>query len=399
MPRGKRRAIAAVVVLLAVVGGAWWLMAGRPARVELISPTRGPVTQTLAIIGRVAPAAEVQFLARASTSVTQTPVDEGDHVEAGQLLVHMDDAEALALVTQAEAAVAQAEAQTKQVRSVASKTASANLKEARAQLAEAERIAKQDDSLFTSGNLTADQLDRSKTAVTVARSRARAAELVAAATSKKGSQWQAAVAAQAFAEAGLVAARNRAEQLSVRAPAPGIVRKRHVEVGASVQPGTPLLTLVLDGPQEILIEPDEKNLALLAEGARAMASAEAFSEQSFEATLASIAPSVDPTRGTIEVRLAVPDPPEYLRTDMTVSVDIVVDEADDALLIPANAVVDLATASPWVMVVADRRTQKRPVSLGLRGAEQVEIVDGLDEATRVIARPDEVELGVLVEER
>lgn len=399
MPKGTRRTIVVVVVLLALAGGAWWSMAGRRARVEMVSPTRGPVTQTLAIIGRVAPAAEVELSARASTSVTQTPVDEGDHVEAGQLLVHMDDAEALALVTQAEAAVAQAEAQTKQVRSVASKTASANLEEARAQLSEAERVAEQDDALFTSGNLTAAQLDQSKTALTVARSRARAAELAAAATSKNGSQWQAAVAAQAFAEAGLVAARNRAEQLSVRAPAPGVVRKRHVEVGASVQPGTPLLSLVLDGPQELLIEPDEKNLALLAEGARAIASAEAFADQSFDAVLASIAPSVDAARGTIEVRLAVPAPPDYLRTDMTVSVDIVVDEAENALLIPATAVVDLATASPWVMVIADRRTEKRAVTLGLRGAEQVEIVDGLDEGTRVVARPDDVELGAPVEER
>ena len=399
MSRGTRRTLVLIVVVAVVAAGAWWWLAGRPVAVELVAPTRGPVKQTLAIIGRVAPPAEVQFSARAPTSVTQTPVDEGDHVEAGQLLVHMDDAEALALVTQAEAAVAQAEAQTKQVRSVASKTASANLKEARAQLAEAQRISKQDNSLFTSGNLTADQLDRSKTAVTVARSRARAAELAAAATSKKGSQWQAAVAAQAFAEAGLIAARTRAEQLSVRAPAPGIVRKRHVEVGASVQPGTPLLTLVLDGPQELLIEPDEKNLALLVEGAPALASAEAFAERTFDATLSRIAPSVDPARGTIEVRLAVPEPPDYLRTDMTVSVDIVVDEADDALLIPATAVVDLATPSPWVMVIANRRTEKRSITLGLRGAEQVEIVDGLDEGTKIISRPDEVELGALVEER
>lgn len=386
-----------VIVLLGAAGTLWWIMAGRPAKVAAVSPTRGPVTQTLAIIGRVAPPAEVQFLARESTSVTRTPVEEGDHVEAGQLLVHMDDSEALALVTQAEASVAQAEAQTRQVRSVASKTAAANLEEARAQLEEAQRIATQDERLFGGGNLTASELDRSKTAVTVARSRARAAELAAAATSKRGSQWQAAVAAQAFAEAGLVAAKNRAERLSILAPAPGIVRKREVEVGDSVQPGTPLLTLVLDGPQELLIEPDEKNLAMLAEGSPARASAEAFPDQSFDAKLDYIAPSVDPARGTIEVRLAVPEPPAYLRTDMTVSVDIIVDEADDALLVPVVTVVDLATPDPWVMVIEDGRAAKRAVSLGLRGADEVEIVDGLNEADVVVARPDEVEVGAKVE--
>lgn len=377
--------------------GAWWLLVGRTPRVEMISPRRGPVVQTLAIIGRVAPLAEVQFLAREPTSVTQTPVDEGDHVEAGQLLVHMDDAEALAIVAQAVAAVAQAEAQTRQVRTVASKTAAANLEEARAQLDEAQRIAERDDALFVKGALTAAEVDRSKTAFTVARSRARAAELAAASTSKRGAQWQAAVAAQTFAEAGLVAAKNRAERLSVRAPAPGVVRKRHVEVGDVVQPGSALLTLVLDGPQELLIEPDEKNLALLSEGLRARASAEAFPDQSFEAELASIAPSVDPARGTIEVRLSVPNAPAYLRTDMTVSVDIIVDELADALVLPATAIVDLALEAPWVMVVEGERTARRPVTLGLRGTDDVQVLDGVTETDRVVALPDGVEVGMQVQ--
>jgi HlyD family secretion protein len=251
--------------------------------------------------------------------------------------------------------------------------------------------------LFDGGNLTAAELDRSKTAVTVARSRARAAELAAAATSKRGSQWQAAVAALAFAEAGLVAAKNRVERLSVRAPAPGVVRKRHVEVGDTVQPGTKLLTLVLDGPLELVIEPDEKNLALLEEGARARASAEAFPDRSFEATLASIAPSVDPARGTIEVRLSVSEPPDYLRTDMTVSVDIVVGQKEDALLVPAQAVADLATENPWVLVLEQGRGVRRDVVLGLRGAEQTEIVEGIDPSDRIIATPNAAEIGAKVE--
>jgi HlyD family secretion protein len=280
---------------------------------------------------------------------------------------------------------------------VASKTAAANLQEARAQFEEAERVAERDAKLFASGTLTASEVDRSKTELTVARSRARAAELAAAATSTRGSQWQAAVAAQAFAEAGLVAAKNRAERLSVRAPAPGIVRERNVEVGDIVQPGSPLLTLVLDGPQELVIEPDEKNLATLSEEQRARASAEAFPGRQFEAKVSYIAPSVDPARGTIEVRLSVPDPPDYLRTDMTVSVDIIVDEADDALLVPRTAVVDLATPTPWVMVVEAGRTAKKPVQVGLQGSDEIEIVEGLDEGAVVVMRPDGVELDTKVQ--
>jgi len=291
------------------------------------------------------------------------------------------------MVAQAEAALAQAKAQTRQVRTVTSKTAAATLQEANAQLEDAQRRAERDGSLFSQGALTAAEVDQSRTALTVARSRARSAELAAAATSRRGAQWQAAVAAETFAEAGLLVARSRAERLSVRAPAPGVVTTRAVEVGDVVQPGTSLVTLVLDGPKELVIEPDEKNLAMLALGQRARASAEAFADQAFDAEIAYIAPSVDAARGTIEVRLSVAEPPSYLRTDMTISVDIIVDETPDGLTLPATAVMELASPSPWVMVVEAQRASRRPVTVGLRGPEVVEIVDGLSESEVVLARP------------
>lgn len=377
-----------LVVVLAGLGvAAWWGLWARVPEVILTAPTRGPIVETLAIIGRVAPPAEVRFVAREPTSITQTPVDEGDRVEAGQLLVHMDDAEALAMVAQAEAALAQAKAQTRQVRTVTSKTAEASLQEARAQLEEANRTAQRDESLFSDGMLTAAELDQSRTALEVARSRARAAELAAAATSRQGAQWQAAVAARTFAEAGLLVARRRAERLSVRAPAKGVVTERSVEVGDVVSLGSPLVTLVLDGPTELIIEPDEKNLAMLAIGQQARASAEAFDGQSFDATVDYIAPSVDAARGTIEVRLAVPEPPDYLRTDMTISVDIIVDENPDGLTVPSSAVMDLASPSPWVIVVEGERALRRPVQVGRRAADVVEITSGLTDSDRLVSQP------------
>lgn len=387
------------VVALPLLGGAAYVAISGVPRVEVGAPTRAPVVGSLAIIGRVAPPAEVRFAAREPTTVTQTPVDEGEHVLAGALLVHMDDVEALAMVQQAEASLAQARAQSREVATVTSKTANASLREARAQLAEAKRVAETDEALFAKGNLSASQLDRSRTDLTVARSRARAAELAAAATSKNGAQWQAAVANETFAEAGLLAAKSRADRLSVRAPAPGVVTVRAVEVGDTVQPGTHLLTLVTDGPTELLIEPDEKNLASLAVGQRARASAEAFPERSFDATVAYIAPAVDPARGTIEVRLEVPNPPDYLRTDMTVSVDVIVDEKAQALTLPVDAVLDLAT-DPHVFVVVDGRARRRDVTLGVRGGDRVEVLDGLEADADVVLRPgDALEDGARVRAR
>jgi HlyD family secretion protein len=84
------------------------------------------------------------------------------------------------------------------------------------------------------------------------------------------------------------------------------------------------------------------------------------------------------------VKLRVPEPPQYLRQDMTVSVDIEVARSPGALALPAEAVRDATGASPWVLLVEDSRAVRRPVQLGLRGTGWVEIRSGLKPGDRVV---------------
>ena len=64
---------------------------------------------------------------------------------------------------------------------------------------------------------------------------------------------------------------------------------------------------------------------------------------------------------------------------MTVSVDIDVASKQKTLVLPAPDVHDELSSAPWVMSVRDGRAYKAPVTLGLHGLNQVEIVDGLAE--------------------
>lgn len=374
----SRIAALAVLVGAAVYGWLRW----RGPQVDTIAPQRADIVQTLVAIGRVAAPAEVVFAARESTKITRVEVDEGDHVAAGAIIVQMDQAEAEAMVVQAQASLQQAQARTRQVATIAAPSAAASLREARANLDEARRELERDEALFRTGNLNEGEVDLARTAVTVARNRARTAELQQAAVSKSGADWQGAIAAEMFAEAGLVAAQARLERLRILAPSPGTILERTVEVGDVVQVGTKLARMGLDGPTRLVIEPDERNLQTLALGQRAVASAEAFGDQRFDAVVEFIAPAVDAVRGTIEVRLAVPEPPAHLRTDMTVSVEIEVAHARAALAVPLAAVRELASPQPWALVVEGGIARRRDIQVGLRGDSLVEIRDGLrgDEA-------------------
>jgi HlyD family secretion protein len=97
---------------------------------------------------------------------------------------------------------------------------------------------------------------------------------------------------------------------------------RIVEPGDFVQRGKPLLSLALAGDVRLSALIDEKNLSVLKVGQAALVSADAYPDQRFRAKLAYLSPGIDVQRGTVEAKFAVPEPPPFLRADMTVSIDI-----------------------------------------------------------------------------
>ena len=163
-----------------------------------------------------------------------------------------------------------------------------------------------------------------------------------------------------MARTQLEAARARLGYMLVRAPASGILITRDVDPGDVVQPGKVLMVLAPARGTEIVLQIDERNLGRVRLGQRALASADAYPERRFPAQLSFISPGVDAQRGTVEVKLRVPQPPEYLKEDMTVSVDIEIERRAGVLTLPADAVHDATSAAPWVLAVDNGRTVRRP---------------------------------------
>jgi HlyD family secretion protein len=84
------------------------------------------------------------------------------------------------------------------------------------------------------------------------------------------------------------------------------------------------------------------------------------------------------------VKLTTATPPDYLRQDMTVSVDIQVERRDGVIVVPARTVHDPLSAKPWVLVVRDGRAQLQAVRIGLRAADSIEILDGVAPGERLV---------------
>jgi HlyD family secretion protein len=259
------------------------------------------------------------------------------------------------------------------------------LRQARVTLDNARSPGRRAEDLFRQGFIGAAALDDARKAEHLAEAQWQAAQKQLQSAQPGGSDLAVAESALAQAQAGAAAARSRLAYTRIAAPVAGTLIDRSVEPGDVVQPGKALMVLSPAGATQLVVQIDEKNLALLRPGQAARASADAYPELRFDAQLAYINPGVDAQRGSIEVKLAVPSPPDYLRQDMTVSVDIRVAERRDAVLVPTDAVRDLGTPQPWVLKVVDGRARRQPLRLGLRGGGASEVLQGLSAGDFVVA--------------
>jgi HlyD family secretion protein len=373
-------ALAAVAILAAVAYGVTLFM-GISARV--VEVTQGDLAVTVASTGRVIAASRVEVGTQVAGVIAAVPVREGDEVPAGGVLARLRDEEPRAAIEQARATLREAEARAAQLRSSASPVAEQQLRQAEANRLAAHREHARVMDLYGRGFFSEARMDDAQRALDNAEAQYRGALAQAEAARPKGADADLASARLQQARAALELAEAKLGYTRLVAPAAARVLIRGAEPGDLVKAGDKLFTLAVGEPQ-IRLNVDEKNLGLLAPGLRAQVSSDAFPGRRFEAEVYTVAPSVDPQRGTVEVKLRVPAPPDYLRTDMTVSAEIAVAKRTRALLLDAEAVREPSGAAPWVLAVRDGQAVRVPVRLGARGIGKVEVLEGLRAGEQVV---------------
>jgi HlyD family secretion protein len=367
-----------LVVVLIVGAGAWQgvrLILGPAVVVDQVR--RGNLVESVVASGHVETPYRVEIGSQMTGTVQEVLVKEGERVSKGQPLISLESRELKAAVVQAQGAVAQAQARMRQLDELTLPSAREAQTQAQASLVNAQVTFDRTSQLASNGYATRQALDDAQKVLDVARAQVRAAEFQVYTASPGGSDYVMAQTLLNQARANLDTAESRLAYATIAAPRDGVLITHNVERGTVAQPGKALLVLAPEGEAQLVLQIDERNLGRIALGQKALASADAYPDRRFAAEISYINPGVDISRASVEVKLTVADRPDYLRQDMTVSVDIEIAARTNALVLPSRSVHDLLSGQPWVLCIKDGRAAKCPVRIGLHGNSHVEILGGM----------------------
>lgn len=339
-----------------------------------------PLVQTVVASGRAENVSRSEIGSEISGVVIERRVREGQRIAAGEVLLVIQSDDLKAQVREAETAL-------EELRRIRYPQAQVELRTAELQLQQASREAVR-RQITEPGVLSVEEKEQAVEAERVARNQLSAARLKAQSLAPDQVE-------EKTLTARLNALKAQYAKSEVRAQVSGTILTREVEKGDAIQPGKVLFTVAVDSPTQIKVAVDEQNLPYLKLGQKAQVIADAYPDRLFPATIQFIAPNIDPQRGTVDVHLKVDSVPDFLKQDMTVSVNIETARRDKAHVVSNDALLEPNMYQAQVLVVREGRVQRQQVQIGLRGTTMTEITSGLATTDQVVVDPK----GVVVDQR
>lgn len=270
---------------------------------------------------------QTMIAAEIAGRVTEVSVDEGGSVEQGAVVIQIDPERRRLDLAAARARLAQARANLRQESS------------------KVERVRK----LRSENVASEERLEEAETALLLAESSVRAEEAAVG------------VASRALRDA------------SVSAPFAGLVAKRSVELGEYVEAGKDLFELVSMSPLEVTFSLPEIDSQRVSPGQTIQVSVAAPADETFDAVVTFIAPTVDPGTRTLRIKAEIDNADGRLRPGLFARVLVGTDQRRSVLMVPEEAIVQ-REGSAWLFLIgADDRVRRVQVETGRQSKGRIEV--------------------------
>jgi membrane fusion protein, multidrug efflux system len=174
------------------------------------------------------------------------------------------------------------------------------------------------------------------------------------------------------------------QHTSVTSPVDGFVASRTVDPGAMVNTNTSIASVVDISRLRLVVNVVERDLRMVSPGDVADVEVDAYPGEKFTGKIARVAPVLDPATRTAAMEVEIPNNDNKLKPGMYARINLTVEDRKNTLVVPKGAVIDFESKRGVWMPNAENRAQFVPVTLGIEGPDQIEVLSGLKDGDKFV---------------
>jgi HlyD family secretion protein len=330
------------VVVLSLAALAYRLLAGDVPEVEVaratVESSNDPSSATvLSATGYIVAHHKIEANSKVTGRVAWIGVEKGDKVKEGQVLVRLEDQEFRAQYDQARGAAESARAQLEQLqhgsRPEEIQQTEHNLSEARATAANDKTTLDRTKNLVTQGVLSQQALDDASAKYEASQQRVHSLEqsYQLAKIGPRAEEIARAKGSLTQAEGQAAYAKSQLDATVIRAPINGTILDRSVEkgellTGQFASAARPVFSLANLNDLQVELDIAQDDFARLGPKQKGEVTVDAFPDRKYQGEIAEISPEANRQKATVQVKVQILNPDEYLRPEMNSTVKFLADQ-------------------------------------------------------------------------
>jgi HlyD family secretion protein len=406
---GKLIVLAAIIALAAVASVLAWRKLNAATPVQVVQ-VQSPMTASsagdqviLTATGYIIAAHKIEVASKVNGRVAWIGVDKGDKVKAGQVLVRLEDDEYRAQVLQQQGQLANLQAKLQEdlngSRPQEIAKARADVNQAKADLADSKASFDRTRQLVQQGVLAKQALDdaQAKYDADLAKVASLQHTLDLAVLGPRKEEIDQVRGQIEQARGALDYAQTQLENTVIRAPVSGTILDRNVEKGEFITTGFVgdkgakgyIVTMADLNDLQVELDISQNDFPKLGSHQKGIITTDAYPDRKYQGEIQQVSPEADRAKATIQVKVQVLNPDDYLRPDMNATVAFYnpapagqTSETKRVIVVPDGAV-----QNGSVFVVVNGHARKRPVATAGNSEKGVLIQSGLIGGEDLIVSP------------
>jgi multidrug efflux pump subunit AcrA (membrane-fusion protein) len=361
-----------------------------PAPVQVTAVTQDTIRRIVAGDGMLFPRDQASVTPKIASPVQRFLVQRGDHVKQGQLLAVLESRDLTAGAAESQALLAQTEANLRSTTSAqvpeAVVKAQTDVDTAKQTEDAAKKLLDNREKLFQQGALARKLVDDAQVAYAQAHGALLSAQEHLRALQSVGKQEQIKTATSQVdaARSHLQSSQAQVSYSQIVSPISGVVADRPLYAGEMATPGAPLVT-VMDISKIIARANVPQNQSASVKVGQPATITQVDTKQTVEGKVTVVSPATDPNSTTVQVWVQAENPGEQLKPGTSVHVTIMTEVIKATPVVPIAAILPGEEGGTACLVItADNIAHRRPVKLGVREGDKVQILNGVRPGEEVV---------------